>query len=133
MNAFTLSPLGPELLVAIDGHVDASALASFTALRLGEREHLVLGATVQDLPPLGAALAIDVGDAWEGWTLAGPGARDMLARICTLDLDRFAQQAATRTAMAGIPVLLRRTGETSWELRVDVSYAAWFEAWLKQA
>lgn len=132
MIDFTLATLGPERLVAIDGPVEASALASFTALRLGEREHLVLGATVQDLPPLGAALAIDVGDSWEGWTLRGPGARDLLARICALDLDRFMPQAATRTAMAGIPVLLRRTGETSWELRVDSSYAAWFEAWLKQ-
>lgn len=129
----TLSSLGPERLVAIDGPVDASALASFTALRLGEREHLVLGATAQDLPPLGGALAIDVGDSWEGWTLTGPGARGLLARICALDLERFAPRGATRTAMAGIPVLLRRTGETGWELRVEGSYAVWFEAWLKQA
>jgi hypothetical protein len=128
-----LVPLGPERLVAIDGPVDAAALAAFTALRLGEGEHLVLGAAAGDLPPLPDALAIDIGDAWEGWSLTGPGAGDLLARVCTLDIARFPAPGATRTAMAGISVLLRRVDAARWELRVERSYAAWFEAWLKQA
>jgi heterotetrameric sarcosine oxidase gamma subunit len=132
MTGADLSPLGPERLVAVDGVPDAAALAGFACLRLGAQEYLVLDATADQLPALPAALAIDVGDAWEGWSLTGPGAAALLARACPLDLSTFVQGAATRTAMAGIAVLLRRTGSERWELRVERSYAAWFEAWLRQ-
>lgn len=133
MSRFELVSLGAERLVAIDGRPDAAALAGRACLRLGEAEHMLLDVAAADLPPVGDALAVDVGDAWEGWSLTGPGADALLARICTLDLAGFASGAATRTAMGGISVLLRRTGDACWELRVERSYAAWFEAWLRQA
>jgi heterotetrameric sarcosine oxidase gamma subunit len=131
MTGVEVLPLGPERIVAIDGRPDPTALAGFVCLRLGEAEYMLLGATVTDLPLDGDVLAVDVGDAWEGWSVAGPGAADFLARICALDLAGFAPGAAVRTAMGGIAVVLRRIGETSWELRVERSYAGWFEAWLR--
>lgn len=133
MSGFALVSLGPERLVAIDGDPDAAALAGCACMRLGESEHMLIGVAAADLPPVGDALAIDVGDAWEGWSLTGSGADALLARICTLDLDGLRPGAATRTAMGGISVLLRRTVDAGWELRVERSYAAWFEAWLRQA
>jgi heterotetrameric sarcosine oxidase gamma subunit len=131
MSTARIEPIGPERLVAIDGDVPDGALAGLSTLRLGPREHLVLDAEASALPPLGGALAIDVGDAHEGWTLSGPGAARLLAKACTLDLALVRLGEATRTAMAGVPAILRRLDPEAWELRVDRGYAAWLEAWLR--
>ena len=131
MSAARIEPIGPERLVAIDGDVPEGVLAGLAVLRLGPREHLVLDAEASALPPLGGALAIDVGDAHEGWTLSGPGAARLLAKACTLDLALVRPGEATRTAMAGVPAILRRLDPEAWELRVDRGYAAWLEAWLR--
>jgi len=131
MSATRIEPIGPERLVSIDGEVPPGALVGLAALRLGPREHLVLDAEASALPPLGGALAIDVGDAHEGWALSGPGAARLLAKACTLDLALVGLGEATRTAMAGVPAILRRVAPEAWELRVDRSHAAWIEAWLR--
>ena len=131
MNDARIDPIGPERLVAIDGEVADGALAGLAVLRLGPREHLVLGAEASALPPLGGALAIDVGDAHEGWSLSGPGAARLLAKACALDLGLVRPGEATRTAMAGIPAILRRVAPEAWELRVDRACATWVEAWLR--
>jgi heterotetrameric sarcosine oxidase gamma subunit len=131
MSAARIEPIGPERLVAIDGDVPEGALAGLAVLRLGPREHLVLGAEASALPPLGGALAIDVGDAHEGWSLSGPGAARLLAKACALDLGLVRPGEATRTAMAGIPAMLRRVAPEAWELRVDRACATWVEAWLR--
>jgi len=131
MKPFELATLPPERLVAIDGAIAVDALTGFTVLHLGAREHLVLDACVADLPDLADALAIDVGEGWAGWSLAGAGAADLLSRGCTLDIPRIATGHATRTVMGGVTVLLRRTGAQRWDLRVDRSYAAWFEEFLR--
>jgi len=131
MSAARIEPIGPERLVVIDGDVPDGALAGLAAPRLGPREHLVLDAEASALPPLGGALAIDVGDAHEGWTLSGPGAARLLAKACALDLALVRPGEATRTAMAGVPAILRRLDPEAWELRVDRGYAAWLEAWLR--
>ena len=131
MNDARIEPIGPERLVAIDGEVPPAALAGYEVLRLGPRELLVLDAEAASLPPLPGALAVDVGDAHEGWRLGGPGAARLLAKACALDLARMRPGEATRTAMAGIPVVLRRGAGDAWELRVDRSYAAWLGAWLE--
>ncbi|MBM3525253.1 MAG: hypothetical protein FJX57_20085 [Alphaproteobacteria bacterium] len=127
-----MTPLGPERLVAIDGTIDPDALAPRVVLRLGEREWLVLDAVAALLPPLPAALAIDVGDSCEGWRLHGPAARATVEKACMLDLETLPPGSATRTAMAGVTVMLRVVGPDAFELRVDRSYAAWLEAWLRQ-
>jgi sarcosine oxidase subunit gamma len=131
MKPFELAALPPERLVAIDGAIATDALSRFTVLHLGARERLVLDACVADLPDLADALAIDVGEAWSGWSLAGAGAEDLLVRGCALDIQRIAPGSATRTVMGGVTVLLRRTGAERWELRVDRSYAAWFGEFLR--
>jgi heterotetrameric sarcosine oxidase gamma subunit len=131
MKPFDLLGLPAERLVAIDGVVPPDALSGFTVLRLGAREYLVLDAGIADLPELPDALAVDVGEAWAGWSLAGEGAEDLLMRGCALDIPGIAPGDATRTVMAGVTVLLRRTGAARWELRVDRSYAAWFEDFLR--
>lgn len=125
-------PLGPERLVAIDGMIDPAALAPRVVLRLGEREWLLLDAAVAELPPIPAALAIDVGDSYEGWRLAGPAGRALLEKACPLDLEALAPGSATRTVMASVTVVLRVCDADAFELRVDRSYAAWLEAWLRQ-
>lgn len=132
MSDVVLTSLGPERLVAIDGRIDGIDLSHWHALRLGEREWLVLDAAVAELPPLPEALAVDVGDAIEGWRLTGDAGRALLAKACPLDLDGLAIGAATRTAMGGVTVTLVVVGAGDYVLRVERSYAAWFEAWLRQ-
>ena len=48
-----------------------------------------------------------------------------------LDLGLVRPGEATRTAMAGIPAILRRVAPEAWELRVDRACATWVEAWLR--
>ncbi|MBM3626875.1 MAG: hypothetical protein FJX21_03575 [Alphaproteobacteria bacterium] len=131
MSVARIDPIGPERLVAIDGEVPEGALEGLAALRLGPRELLVLDAEASALPSLPGALVVDVADAHEGWSIHGPGAARLLARACTLDLDSVRPGEATRTAMAGIAVILRRMPPGGWELRVERSHAAWLEAWLR--
>lgn len=131
MSAARIDPIGPERLVAIDGEVAEGALAGLAVLRLGPRELLVLGVEASALPPLPGALAVDVGDAHEGWSISGPGAARLLAQACMLDLGSVHPGEATRTSMAGIAVILRRMPAGGWELRVERSHAAWLEAWLR--
>jgi sarcosine oxidase gamma subunit len=84
-------------------------------------------------PSLGAgALVLDVGDSWEGWRITGPGVPGLLARICTLDVAMLRPGVATRTAIAGLPVILRLL-DGGCELRVERSYADWFETWLRHS
>lgn len=132
MNDIALTSLGPERLVAIDGRIDGVDLSRWQVLRLAEQEWLVLDAAVADLPALPDALAIDVGDASEGWRLTGAASRTHLAKACPLDLDRLGVGAGTRTSMGGVTVTLQVVAADAYVLRVERSYAAWFEAWLLQ-
>lgn len=132
MSAFDLASLGPERLVSIDGAIDPGPLPVRAVLRLGEREWLVLDAVAAEIPELAGALAVDVGDSIDGWRLSGPGACELMAKACLLDLGRLPAGAATRTVMGGVTVLVRVVAADVFELRVERSYAAWFEAWLRQ-
>lgn len=132
MSEPVLQPLGPERLVAIDGAIDPGPLPMRGVLRLGEREWLVIDAAADALPDLPGALAVDVGESYAGWRVEGAGALDLLAKACALDIERLPAGTATRTVMAGVTVLLRVVEVGQFELRVDRSYAEWFEAWLRQ-
>lgn len=132
MSDLALTSLGPERLVAIDGGIDGVDLARWRVLRLGEREWLVLDAAAADLPVLPEALAVDVGDASEGWRMNGTSSRVLLAKACPLDPERLAIGTATRTVMGGVTVTLHVIDADDYVLRVERSYAAWFEAWLRQ-
>jgi heterotetrameric sarcosine oxidase gamma subunit len=128
-----IAPLGTERLVAVHASpVDAAPrLADLGALRLGPEEWLCLDVTAREVTPaLGsAALVLDIGDAYAGWRISGDGATALLARVCSLDVAALRPGDATRTAMAGLPVILRMLDQ-GCELRVERGYGEWFEAWL---
>ena len=128
-----ITPLPAERLVAVHASpVEAvPLLAPFTALRLGPEEWLCLDTGVRAVEAaLGSnALALDVGDAYEGWHLGGTGVRDWLARACAVDLARLPTGSATRVLMGAVGVVVRVV-EDGYELRVDRSYAEWFATWM---
>ena len=130
-----IAPLGEERLVAVHASpVDAPALlARFEALRLGPEEWLCLDTTARMVASaLGAdALVLDIGDAYAGWRISGDGTMALLALVCSLDVAALRPGDATRTAMAGLPVILRML-DGSCELRIERGYGEWFEAWLRR-
>jgi sarcosine oxidase, subunit gamma len=73
-----------------------------------------------------ALLRIEVG---------GSDVRDLLAKGCALDLypPLFPPGRAARTRFAGMPVIVRCTGTSSFELVVTQSYADYLIAWLEDA
>ncbi len=64
----------------------------------------------------------DQSDAWAGLTLTGPGARDVLARLVPLDLDRavFPPGTAARSLLRHVALLLVAT-EEGFELLIPRS------------
>lgn len=131
----TITPLGAERLVAVNAPAMEAVpfLARFTTLQLAAEEFLCLDVAAHDVAAvLGRdALAVDIGDAYAGWVLDGPDARDLLARACALDFDMMAIGTATRCLMGGVSVVLRLLPASRFELRVERSYAEWFELWLR--
>jgi sarcosine oxidase subunit gamma len=80
-----------------------------------------------------AAQAVDVSDMYEAWRLSGTGAVGVLAQGCTLDLDRQPVGTCTRTALAGVPIVLAVRAPETFEIRVERSYAAWLARWIAAA
>lgn len=111
--------LGPRRWLALAPIVDEESLCSRVAAA-ALAEPLLDWACVSDMH---AALVV-----------AGPGAVDVLAQGCALDLEReaFASDAMTGTEMWGVGVLLRRTRD-GFEILVDRSLAGYLENWLVTA
>ena len=63
----------------------------------------------------------------------GPGAAEVLAAGCPLDLDRFAVGRATRTVFETVEIILLRTGERRFEVEVWRSFAPWLSTALATA
>lgn len=61
----------------------------------------------------GAGYTTDQSDVWVGLRLSGPGWRGVMERLCPLDLhdSAFPVDAAVRTVMEHLGVLMIRTGE----------------------
>jgi sarcosine oxidase subunit gamma len=81
----------------------------------------------------GLAAIVDQSDAKAILRLAGPRARDVLAKGCALDLDEraFKPQDAATTQIALIPGQLWQLDEApTYELAVPLSYARSFWSWL---
>ena len=122
---------------------EATVHAGMAALCLGPDEWLLTGDA--DAPALAAALqhaartmfasATDVSDAWCVIRLAGPNARDVLAKGCGLDLHPRAFQPgdATRTLLAQATVVLYQTADDTYEIFVRRSYADYLWQWLEDA
>lgn len=90
---------------------------------------LVFGVCAEP-PPDG--MAIDVSDAYAGFSIEGLGAADLLAQGIALDLERLAPDFAGRTRLGDVAIILVRTAE-GYVLRCERSYAEWLAAWLERA
>lgn len=64
------------------------------------------------------AYVTDQSDAWVGLEIAGKDVREILGRTCPLDLhlDRFKLNAATRTLMEHLAIIIIRTGSNTFQL-----------------
>lgn len=129
----------------------ALPVAANTASRDGDKALLWLGPTewlmVADtaaglLTPLSAALSglhagvLDLGAARAVREIAGPGARDLLARGCAIDLhaSRFGPGHVAQTLLARTQILLHQTDAApAYRLFVRPSFAAYLDAWLADA
>ncbi len=131
----TITSLGPERMVAVNAPAMEAVpfLARFTTLQLGPEEFLCLDVAARDVAAVldHGALVVDIGDAYAGWTVDGPSAHDLMARASALDLDALAPGAVTRCLMGSVTVVLRILAPGRFELRVERSYAEWFELWLR--
>jgi sarcosine oxidase subunit gamma len=79
---------------------------------------------------------VDVSHNYSGLLLAGPAAREVLAKGCPLDLHprSFRGGDCAQTVLAGTRILLRcLDGEASMELLVRNSFARYTAAWLMDA
>ena len=100
---------------------------------LGPDEWLVLGGRETDFPD--AAAAVDVSANRVCLELSGPGAADVLARGCALDLHPsvFPPGRCAQTLVARAQVILLRTGDDVFRLLVRPSFAPYLRAWLRDA
>lgn len=114
-----------------------------TALRLGPDEWLLVSDAEGEAAPLAAALEAAIGDrhatvvdvsaARVATEIEGPGAADLLAAGCPLDLatGAFAPGTCAATVLGRIEALIERQGEARWRVFVRRSYAGHFDAWLR--
>lgn len=81
-------------------------------------------------------LVADISAGRARFTVEGPGARDLLAKGCSLDLhpSRFPPGACAQTLVGQCGVFIHRPGEGDrFDLLVDRTLAAHFGAWLADA
>lgn len=79
------------------------------------------------------AVVTDMSDALECFELSGARAAEVLMSGCSLDLDAgiFPAGRVARTALADVPVIIRKTGEPhGFRCLVDRSYARHIRDWL---
>jgi len=90
---------------------------------------LVFGACAA---PPADGMAVNVSDAYTGFSVEGVGATDLLAQGIALDLERLAPDFAGRTRLGDVAIILVRTAG-GYVLRCERSYAEWLAAWLERA
>ena len=79
------------------------------------------------------AVVTDMSDAFACFDLSGARTGDVLASGCSLDLraDIFPAGRVARTSLAGIPAIIRKTGEPhDFRCLVDRGYARHMRDWL---
>ena len=103
------------------------------AIWLRPDEWLVLGGREEEYRD--ARAAVDVSANRVGFALAGPGAADVLARGCSLDLHPsvFPPGRCAQTLLARAQVILLRRTEHTFHLLVRPSFAPYLRAWLEDA
>ncbi len=126
---------------------ETAAEGAVAALWLGPDEWLVIGpdrdgagaAALADR--LRAALdgqfaaVTDVSETYSVIAVAGPSARDVLAKGCPLDLHpgRFGPGHVAQTLLGRADVILHRIGAETYELYCRRSFAEYLWAWLEDA
>jgi sarcosine oxidase, subunit gamma len=149
-----ISELPPRVLTTVRHH-DAAALglpARTTAigelpdghaLCLGPDEWLVCGgqwsaaagrAAEQHWRAVADAAA-DVSAQWTALAVTGPGAADLLAAGCSVDLHPriFRAGRCAQTLVARVPAIVTRLNSSGYELLVRPSYAGYLAAFLRDA
>jgi sarcosine oxidase subunit gamma len=135
---------GDAQFVAAAGHTCGAALPLVTgsSVPAGAGHLLALSPTewwlVTNSAPAVEASTVRTVDLSEGRTvirLAGPRAREVLAKGCGLDLHprAFAAGRCAQTPIAHIGMLLHRVDDGAWDLYVPRSYARHFWEWLTEA
>ncbi len=106
--------------VGFPAPTESSLAGDVRVLWFGRDAALVIGARVE----IDGALCVDQSDAWVALELSG-GVRDVLARLCPLDLREgsFAVGATARTLLNHVGVSLTRTSGEEWLLLVPRSCA----------
>lgn len=117
-----------------------TVLGDWSVLWLGPDEWLLLGpdGSAPDLVErlrAGGVSAVDVSANRTTIELTGKHARDLLESGCALDLHPrvFAPGRCAQTMVAKAQVILRQTGEWSYELLVRGSFAGYLATWLDDA
>ncbi|HEX2889841.1 hypothetical protein [Vineibacter terrae] len=116
-----------------DSYTEMSRHGDTSICRLGPDEWLVIGARPEGDPP-SPVIAVDVSSARSVLRLDGPGATDLLAAGCALDLEggvlspgRFAQ---ARLGAFAVLLLAPRDRDGAIDILVARSYARSLTAWL---
>ena len=118
----TTSRLGPQHFIVTTTTANATTVLEHMEFHL----HAVC--------PRFEVLLTDVGDQWAQFAVAGPRAREVVARVCEdvdLSNEAFPFMAAGPATIAGIPGRVFRisfSGELAYELAVPASHA--FGVWL---
>lgn len=106
----------------------SATTASWSSLHLSPDEWLLMGPADAgasmtarfDMAPVAHSL-VDISDRSVALDLKGPGAIDLLAGGCPLDLDAFSQGGCTRTLFGKVTVLLWRR-DRDWRIGYARSY-----------
>ena len=82
-----------------------------------------------------SAAVFEVGDSFASVRLAGPRARDVLAKGCTIDLhpSAFGGGQIVQTNLAKAQVAMYQDGENEFEIFVRRSFAEYLWTWLEDA
>ncbi len=144
-----LQPAGVELVAAAEAAFaltlplvpnKSTAANARTALWLGPDQWLiVVPAGEPSLPAVelaGSASVVDVSDLRAVFELAGPRARDVLAKGCAVDLHprAFKPGDCALSALARIRVALHQPAvENAYQIYVERSYAQYLWDWLVDA
>ena len=134
---------GPDFLTAVAGAIgvglpETPNRAAGGALWLGPDEWLLVSGEDRT-GTLEAALAgqhcaiVDVSEARAVLELSGPGATEVLASGCRLDLEPLRPGSCAQTALARAHVLLEPREGGVWRLYVGRSFAAYARAWIEDA
>ena len=112
--------LREKIGVGLPGPGRTEAAGDVRVVWSGREAALVVGAAVE----VEGALCVDQSDGWAALRLGGE-VRDVLARLCPLDLreESFPVASSARSLLRHVHVLLARVSEGEWLLLVPRSMA----------